>query len=347
MGNLKLITNAEQIMQLTILNQIPKGLLDKPAEQLYQTLPNPTLIHLSGNNSKPLFISVLLHGNETTGWDAIRLLLKQYQHKNLPRSISLFIGNIRAAKENKRVLEYQMDYNRAWNVSEEQIELNPEQKIMQQVLKEMKKFSLFASIDLHNNTGLNPHYACINKKDDRFYQLALLFSQTVVYFIKPDAVQSMAFSKLCPSVTLECGQPGEANGVKHVLEYLQKVMILDKLSNQQVPPDSMNLYHTMAIVKLPENISFSFKNNSAQINFHKNLESYNFKAIEAETIWAEINEKEAKLLVIDEKGDNVFDQYFKIRKNHLLNTKPFMPAMITLNQEIIRQDCMCYIMEQL
>lgn len=334
-------------MKLTILNKIPEGLLDTSANFLYQILYGPTLIHLSGIKTDPVFISVLLHGNETTGWDAMRQLLKQYHHQSLPRSISLFIGNIRAAKENKRELDDQMDYNRAWKKPENGIKLNPEQQIMLQVIEEMKKLSLFASIDIHNNTGLNPHYACINKKENYFFHLALLFSQTVVYFIKPDTVQSMAFSEFCPSVTLECGQPGESNGISHVLQYLKTVINLSKFSRKSIASGRMHLYHTMAVVKLSDNINFGFNDNSTQINFHKDLESYNFKAIEADTIWADIREVNAELLVIDEQGNNVFDQYFKIKNGQLTNTKAFMPAMITLNQEIIRQDCLCYIMEQL
>ena len=176
------------IMKLNRLNKIPDGLLDTPATRLHQILKAPTLIHLSGIKKQTLFISVLLHGNETTGWDAICQLLKQYTKKNLPRNISLFIGNVAAAKENKRLLANQMDYNRAWLISAEEKTISPEQQIMSDVIKEMSQFSLFASIDIHNNTGLNPHYACVNKKHNRFYHLALLFSQTVVYFIKPDTV---------------------------------------------------------------------------------------------------------------------------------------------------------------
>jgi succinylglutamate desuccinylase len=334
-------------MKLNILHSIPEQLLDTAAQELHQILKYPTLIHLSGMNKQVLFISVLLHGNEITGWDAICQLLKQYEDKKLPRSISLFIGNINAAKENKRVLINQMDYNRAWSISDKETIISPEQQLMQDVIQEMSQFSLFASIDVHNNTGLNPHYACVNKKENHFYHLALLFSQTVVYFIKPDTVQSMAFSKLCPSVTLECGQPGESNGIRHVVQYLETVLNLEKLSEQPVATGKMHLYHTMAVVKLPDNVSFDFNDNYSQINFHKDLESYNFKAIEAGTIWADMNKEDAELLVTDELGNNVFDQYYQIKDSQLISTKAFMPAMITLNHEIIRQDCLCYIMEQL
>ena len=102
---------------LTIINNIPEGLLEKEADELYKILPGPTLMHLSGNKQPPLFVSVLMHGNEDTGWIAIRDLLRQYQDKTLPRSLSVFIGNVDAARHGVRFLENQPDYNRIWNIS--------------------------------------------------------------------------------------------------------------------------------------------------------------------------------------------------------------------------------------
>ena len=53
---------------LNILQQLPLGLLELEATQVHTLLGGPTLIHLPGEREAPLFVSVLLHGNETTGW---------------------------------------------------------------------------------------------------------------------------------------------------------------------------------------------------------------------------------------------------------------------------------------
>ena len=55
---------------------------------------------------------------------------------------------------------------------------------------------MFASIDIHNNTGLNPHYGCVNRLDPPFLHLATLFSRIVVYFKRPLGVQSAAFASV-------------------------------------------------------------------------------------------------------------------------------------------------------
>ena len=173
---------------LRILDYLPEKLLQKKAHELNDLLGGPTLIHLKGVQTEPLFISVLLHGNETTGWDALKKYLIEQKDKFLPRSISIFIANVSAAKEHKRVLDGQLDYNRVWRDHP-----SMEGKMMQSILLKMKQMNVFASIDIHNNTGKNPHYACINRKQHDFFQLAHLFSRTVVYFVQPDSVQSMAF----------------------------------------------------------------------------------------------------------------------------------------------------------
>jgi len=73
-----------------------------------------------------------------------------------------------------------------------------------ELLHEMARLSLFASIDIHNNTGINPHYGCVKKLDPQFLNLSRLFSRTMIYVVQPGGVQSKAFSHLCPAVTLEC-----------------------------------------------------------------------------------------------------------------------------------------------
>jgi hypothetical protein len=83
----------------------------------------------------------------------------------------------------------------------------------------MIRRGVFASIDVHNNTGLNPHYACVNRLDKEFLWLASLFGRLVIYFTHPKGTQTAAFAPFCPAVTLECGKPEHPYGVEHAFEY--------------------------------------------------------------------------------------------------------------------------------
>ena len=183
---------------LTILEELPAGLLQRDAPALHEVLSGPTLIHLQGRRRKPLLVTVLLHGNENTGWLAARELLRRYSGRTLPRSMSLLIGNVIAARSGIRRLDEQPDFNRVWGRGD-----TPEHAMARQVVTEMAQRKVFASVDVHNNTGFNPHYACVNSLDTSYLHLATLFSRTVVYFTKPDTVQSLAMAQVCPAVTLE------------------------------------------------------------------------------------------------------------------------------------------------
>jgi succinylglutamate desuccinylase len=141
---------------LTVLDTLPERFLDTPARELHRLLAGPTLIHLPGRRQPPLFISVLLHGNEDSGVVALQSVLRAYGQRLLPRALSILIGNVAAAREGLRRLDDQPDYNRVWPGSDAHAE-TPEHAAMQQVHCLMQARGVFASIDIHNNTGLNPH----------------------------------------------------------------------------------------------------------------------------------------------------------------------------------------------
>jgi len=333
---------------LNIIHTIPKALLTVPPTELYLHFPGPTLIHIPGHRTPPLFVSVLLHGNETTGYYAIQALLKKYHNATLPRSLSLFIGNIQAAKYGKRRLGHQVDYNRIWPHSGFS-PAAPESKIMQQVIDEMRRHQVLLSIDIHNNTGLNPHYACINRRDNAFYQLAVIFSRTVIYFIRPQGVQSQAFAELCPAVTIECGKPEHQQGITHAMQYIESCLGLDHLPERPILKQDIDLFHTVAIVNVPKNISFSFNDaHTTDLRFAANLEKFNFSELPAGSDVGFVNDSSTiPLSVIDEQGNEAYHRFFDVKNNRLQTQCTVMPSMLTTDTEIIRKDCLCYLMERL
>lgn len=325
---------------------IPDKLLSLESHQLADHLSGPSLFHLTGRKPQPLFISVLMHGNEQVGWDAARLLLKRYQGgKELPRSLSLFIGNVAAAAKHKRYLPEQPDYNRVWPGSE--IEASPEKQMMASVVDLMRQRQPFASVDVHNNTGLNPHYACVNRIEDTFLHLALMFSRTVVYFLRPKGVQAMAFAELCPAVTLECGKVGSAHGVEHALEYLDACLHLAEHPLHPVAHQDIDLFHTVAQVKVAANTSFGFEPDKSQLVFDPDLDHMNFRELAAGTFFAWVNGRGQEALdVRNETGLEVGHDYFQLEDGQLLLTRTVMPSMLTKDLDVIEQDCLCYLMER-
>jgi len=322
---------------------LPEGLLQAEATDLLDLLGSPTLIHLQGEKKEPLFISTLLHGNETTGFYAVQRLLNEYRGKTLPRSITIFIGNVEAAAVVQRRLEQQPDYNRIWPGTHH--DDCAETDMMKNISNIMRKRKTFASIDIHNNTGYNPHYACVNILNPHCIQLAGMFGNTVVYFTSPKGVQSAAFSDFCPAVVLECGQSGEADGITHSTRFLQAVLNTEKLPSEH--PEHINLFHTVARVTVPEMYSLGI-DSSTDIHLSPALEKMNFQQLGRGSIFAGLNpDSNAQLLVTNESNEDVTGEFFETVDTKIVLKKNATLSMYTTNERAIRQDCLCYLMEQI
>ncbi len=335
---------------LNELYEIPQGLLAQRAGKLHEFLGGPSLIHLEGRREAPLFVSVLMHGNEDVGWEAVRHLLRKYRpgggDQELPRALSLFIGNTAAAAVNVRRLAGQPDYNRVWPGSE--LPPTAEHAMMERVVERMAQRGVFASVDVHNNTGLNPHYACVNAVRTESLHMAAMFSRILVYFTRPKGVQSMAMTELCPALTLECGKVGQAHGVQHASEFLDACLHLARHPEHPVAPQDLDLFHTVAIVKIPPQVSFSFGcKQHYDLCLLDDLEQLNFREIPAGTCFGHIKEGLAiPLDVRNELDHDTAERYFSIENGELRTRSPLMPSMLTKDETVIRQDCLCYLMER-
>ncbi len=334
-------------MKPAILDHLPAGLLDLPATELHRLLDGPTLIHLPGNRTRPVFVSVLQHGNEVSGWEAVRRLLKgRYARDPLPRSLILLIGNVRAAARGKRRLADQPDFNRCWPGATNAATIWHD--LCREITDHVRSFDPIAAIDIHNNTGENPHYAAINRIEARRLRLAALFSRTVIYFTEPTGVQSMAFGEFCPAVTLECGLPDQVDGSDHALAYLDTVLNLDELSPALPDPESIELFEMMATVTIEPEIDFSFTGRPADLEFVPRLDRLNFFEMPPGTRLARTS-KLARMPLMAQRhgGQDVTSDCFKLLDGEIMTTRPMMPAMLTTDEWIAREDCLCYLMERI
>ena len=335
---------------LTIREDLPASLLTAQPEDLQQLLGGPTLFHWPGRREPAVFVVVLQHGNETTGWYAVQRLLRKYVDETgeikLPRVLSLFIGNVAAAAQGKRRLASQLDYNRVWPGGDAQ--QSPEAHLMAEVLDVMKTRGTFASVDVHNNTGRHPHYACVNHLTPVHLQLATLFNRTVVYFIRPQGVQSMAFGRFCPAITIECGQVGALAGIEHAFEFLDACLHLSHIPETNVAPHDLDLFHTIATAKLVGAKRASFTPGEQGLIFRDDLDQLNFQELTVGTRLANrVQDTDTFIAVTDEAGAEVTDDFLYDQEDTVRLKQNVIPAMLTRDLEIIRDDCVCYFMERM
>jgi len=333
--------------RLTEFDHLPEGLLDLPATALHERLDGPTLISLEGHRQRPLVVSVLQHGNESTGWDAVRRLLQShYQHDELPRSLVIFIGNPLAAKHRLRRLDEQPDFNRCWPGGNG---VDPEYgQLFRSIHDRLLQRSPLACVDIHNNTGQNPHYAAVNRIRSDYLRLASLFSSKVVYFTMPSGTLSHSMSEFCPSLTLECGQAGDSHGTDHSLAFLEACLHLEDIPLTPVEANAVHLFHMVATVNVPDDVLFGFGQVPVDVAFRESLDKFNFCELPAGTSFGDIrNGAVAPLVATDTEGFDVTAQYFRFDQGQLQTRKDVMPSMLTQDRRVIQQDCLCYLMERI
>lgn len=331
---------------LTTFDAFPEHLLDVSAGDLWRYLPGPSLFVLPGRHPDPLFVSVLLHGNEDTGWQAMQRVLRSHLASGLPRALLLFVGNIAAAKADVRTLPRQSDYNRVWPGTPHADA--PEAALMREVVATVRHHAPFASIDIHNNTGNNPHYACVNSLSEPFLHLARLFGRTVVYFKRPAGVQSAALAQICPAVTVECGRPGGPAGVERAAEFVSAALALSHFPEHAVPDGDLDLMQTFAIVKVPPGRSFSYNGSEADFRFRADLDRLNFSELDPGVSFGTLgSDGEHRLDVLPGDDMDVGAPYFAYRGQEIVLSRPAIPAMLTLDANAVRLDCLGYLMHRI
>ena len=329
------------LIPLKVYQDFPGDLKNLLPHQVRDVFPAPSLIEIEGRRKQPLFISTLLHGNESTSFYVLRRLQDYLRNHELPRSVILFVGNVFAAQEKVRFLPDQKDYNRIWDSGE-----SAEHQLANAVKNHVSgQGSLFASIDIHNNTGTNPFYSCISNLEPQSIYLSSLFSRTLVYFKSPKSAQSVVFTDLCPSVTLECGKSDNFSGIDKAFNFVLDILHLETLDHP-VNPQEIDIYETKLRLVIQPGIDFSFGGNSSLV-FRKNFEKLNFQAMPQGEKFADFTGSTPPFSALDVDGNNCFDNYFKLEKGSILLREPLIPSMFTKNKNVIRQDCLGYLMKQI
>ena len=330
---------------LTVLDTLPEGFLDTPARELHRLLSGPTLIHLPGRRSAPLLVSALQHGNEDTGVAALQTILRRYADRELPRALSILVGNVSAARQGLRRLDNQPDYNRVWPGTELHAD-SIEHVAMSEVHETMQARGVFASVDIHNNTGINPLYSVVNRLDHAVLHLALLFSRTVVWFRGMPGSQTTAFSSVCPSLTIECGKAGILAHEAQAASFVDACLHLAQFPVHEVHEHDIDLYHTVATVRVPPEVSFGFGDVLADIDFDPRLDHLNFRQLDPGTAIGRCR-MSLPLDVRDEAQRDVLGEFFECKNGTISLKRETTPAMLTLDIRAVRQDCLCYLMERL
>lgn len=328
-------------MKLKLLNEIPQGLFDCKASDLHKLLGGPTLIDIKGESDQTIFMTSLLHGNETSSFEVVKNVLKPYRNSKPPKNIIVFFGNTVAAEKELRHLPDQPDFNRIWEPGPLE-----ENQLAMDVLDYAKTKKMFASLDIHNNTGKNPNYGCINYLDEEFLKMASHFADTTVFFTEPHNANSIAFGRLCPAMTIEAGLSGSVEGIEETTNLANYLLHTDKIEWNE-KRKNFEIFHTIArlLVHNEARVDFNFDlNDNVDLSFLTDLDDNNFKILKKGTVIGKAHNLDL-LRVKNNQEHDITDEFLKLEDNLIITSRTFVPSMLTQLVYVIKEDCLGYVME--
>jgi hypothetical protein len=210
---------------------------------------------------------------------------------------------------------------------------------------------LFAAVDLHNNTGRNPHYGIVTDLSPDNLGLAYLFSDKAVYVREPDTVMTRIFAGRCPAVALEVGPVGDPRCEDRVYDFVKRLLTLDAIPDADL--QQLQMFRTQVRVHVAPEITFLFADeaadtSAADLTLTGGIEAVNFHELPAGAEFGRTGQPPSAVLqVLDVQHRDVTDQYFEQVGACLRLKRSVVPAMYTTDPAVVRQDCLCYFMERM
>lgn len=313
-------------MNWEIRQTLDSKLLETNAEDLSQLLSGPTVFDLSQEEKQPFFVATLLHGNERSGWDAARKFIRD----NPGASLVLLVGNVAAAAKGMRHLLDEPDFNRVWRQE-------PWQSRLVQLLQDTNPW---CGIDIHNNSGPNPHYAVVTDRKPETLALATLFSDKLIYTEHTLDILGHALAHYCPALTIETGAVGDPQAVPRAYELLTTLNEMD--ATLPTIQQRLNAFETLGIVTV-EGGPADF---SHYPRFVAALERCSFQTLDAGSLFIERITDGWQINVANPARElDLTDEYLDFRNEQVYLKKDIVLSMFTSDPLLASQDCVCYFLK--
>lgn len=305
---------------LNVLPSFPADIAALPATALAGALGGPTLFDLRKPGTRPLFVSVLLHGNETSGWDAVRRLAGEF----VAQSVLLFVGNVEAARLGTRRFADGVDFNRVWEGGD-----TFEAAVAAEVTAIAAAAEPYLAVDVHNNTGDNPPYAVVTDTRPRTLSAARAFSQRALLNVQPEGFLTRRFADFCTALTIEVGMPHQTASTERTTAFLARLLSQGRPEDD---PGDLRLFETTARVLLDDGATLD-----------PTAQRFNFRPAPAGTALT----LSGPLMAEGPSGCDVTAAYLAHENGVAVLKQTTHIAMYTGSERSAREDCLCYLLRPL
>ena len=312
-------------------------------EFLY-ALGKPTIIHQRGqDSSRCRAVVTLLHGNEPSGAMAVHQYLRSGEKPLFDMHYLIISVNTALAEPrlSHRFLPALRDMNRCFNGPFE----TPQGNIARAILDYLRSINAEAVIDIHNTSGEGPAFSVCTHNPERCYDIASLFTHRLIYNNMHLGSLMEANDLGCPVVTIECGGSQQIRSHEVAFEGLQRYC-REATIFHQANHDEIDLYYHPVRLELTEGATLTYADQAVvdvDLTLPTHIDRRNFGVVLPDTPLAWVNGRGmGALMVRDEQGGNVADQYFRVCDGKLYAAKPLKLFMVTTNPMIARTDCILY-----
>lgn len=330
-------------------------LLTGTALDVVRRLERPTLVRVPGRGEQaPRAISCLLHGDESTGLEAVlRILRRRRVHAF---DLYVVIGNVRAAAATPgfahRFLDDQEDFNRVWGIDEA---TTSQRLAADAILEILTDAGLEALVDVHNNSGNNPFYAIATRHHPRDLNLATLFTTTLLHWDLEAHTLMEALPDEVSAVAVECGLPGRPESLAFAVDGLRRYLGEPPLPGDRVVRD-FDLLGGLRKVTIRPEVRFRFARHADdrvdgdEVDFvvAADADMLNFVEVPAGHVLGHVRPGAGlPVRAVAADGTDVTDDHFLVDGARVVMTTPTTPVMMTRTVEAARKDCLFYVSTEL
>jgi hypothetical protein len=325
---------------------LPDELLDADELTLLRALGRPTLIRVPGAGTQPpRAIATLLHGDESTGLQAVHRVLRR--RRSYPFDLYVVIGNVEAALAAPgfahRYLDHQEDMNRIWGMNDP---TSAQREAADGILARLIAAEPESLVDVHNNTGDNPFYAIVTQDRPEVFNLATLFTTTLLRWELLVNTLMEALHGTCPSIAIECGLPGRPESLAFAVDGMRRYLGAPPLRTDALARDHDLLGELRKVTVLPE-VRFRFGGtleDDLDLVLSADADVHNFVEVPAGHVLGRVRPGAGiPVRVHDRTGQDVTDDYLAVVDDRLVLTARSTPVMMTRTVAAARKDCLFYL----
>ena len=117
-------------------------------------------------------------------------------------------------------------------------------------------------------------------------------------------------------------------------------MLLPVLSSESAPPTQSQA----PVPVTPARYRFLIDLQNFAVRQEQNFEDRNFTLFDPHQVFG-YTRVERPLLITDPDGHDVTDDILRVEEGRIYLNNTLMPAMITYDKLVVRQDCLCYLLQ--